>query len=100
MRDIERIAKVCHEVNRVFCESIGDHTQYKWEDSEDWQKKSAIDGVKFFINNPDATSEDVHEDWMKNKFKDGWKFGSVKDAKKKTHPCLVAYENLSKEPKN
>jgi len=27
----ERIAKVCHEVNRAYCAGIGDNSQVPWE---------------------------------------------------------------------
>jgi len=27
------IAKVCHEANRAYCESIGDNSQLSWEDA-------------------------------------------------------------------
>ena len=34
---------------------------------------------------------------MVEKLKDGWKFGEVKNAKTKEHPCMVPYEKLPKE---
>ena len=34
---------------------------------------------------------------MKQKLDDGWKYGPVKDAEKKEHPCLVPFEQLPKE---
>lgn len=43
----EDIAKVCHEANRAYCAGIGDHSQKSWEESPDWQRTSAINGVKF-----------------------------------------------------
>lgn len=30
---IEQIARVCHEVNRAYCESMGDTSQVPWEDA-------------------------------------------------------------------
>jgi hypothetical protein len=94
---IEAIAKTCHEVNKVYCESIGDFTQVHWSEAPQWQKDSAIDGVTYLVNNPEATSEDIHENWMKAKKADGWKFGIVKDAYAKTHPCIMPYNFLSAE---
>jgi hypothetical protein len=35
-----------------------------------------------------------HEQWMFHKLQEGWQYGSVKDAVKKEHPCLVPYEEL------
>ena len=32
---IELIAKVCHDVNRAYCKSVGDDSQVSWEDAPD-----------------------------------------------------------------
>jgi hypothetical protein len=89
-----KIAKVCHEVNKAYCEAIGDNSQPSWEDAPDWQKESAIKGVEFHLSNPNSKPQDSHESWMKEKIDTGWKYGSVKDADKKEHPCMVPYEEL------
>ena len=34
---------------------------------------------------------------MKQKEADGWKYGEVKDADKKEHPCMIPYEELPVE---
>ena len=96
---IEQIAKTCHEVNKVFCESIGDFSQSNWEDAPEWQKESAINGVRFHLANPNSKPEDSHINWMKQKLNDGWRYGEVKSADKKEHPCLMPYESLSEDQK-
>lgn len=95
-KKIEAIAKVCHEANKAFCEANGDMTQKSWEKAEKWQRDSAIKGVEFRINNPKAKDSAQHDAWMKDKIKDGWKYGKVKDPVKKTHPCIVPFEKLPK----
>jgi hypothetical protein len=92
--DIEAIAKVCHEANRAYCETQGDNSQPDWEICPDWQRKSAIDGVIFHLNNPDANAADSHNNWMRQKQADGWMYGPIKDADKKEHPCMMPYESL------
>jgi len=94
---VEKIARVCHEVNRAFCESIGDHSQPSWEDAPDWQKSSAIDGVQFHLNNPEAGPDASHVNWLNEKINSGWVYGPVKDPAKKEHPCIVSYEILPVE---
>ena len=94
MDDIEAIAKVCHEVNRSLCEAAGDMSQKPWAEAEQWQRDSAIQGVKYAIENPNATPESQHDAWSNAKRLDGWVFGAVKDAAAKTHPCLVPYSEL------
>lgn len=95
--NIEQIAKVAHEINRAYCQAIGDDSQYPWRDAPEWQRKSAIAGVKFHFDNPDATPSASHENWLAEKERDGWKYGPVKDAEKKEHPCFVPYDQLPAE---
>ena len=42
---IERIARVCHEVNRAYCQALGDMSQPTWADAPEWQRSSARMGV-------------------------------------------------------
>ena len=97
---ITDIAKVCHEINKAYCESIGDDSQPLWENAPQWQKGSAIQGVIFHINNPNANPSDSHNKWLEQKIKDGWKWGSIKDSDKKLHPCFLPYEMLPIEQKS
>jgi hypothetical protein len=97
--NIVDIAKVCHEVNKAYCESLGDLSQADWDAAPDWQRESAINGVEFHISNPDAPPSDSHESWLAQKQAEGWKYGPIKDADKKEHPCFVPYEQLPTEQK-
>jgi hypothetical protein len=91
---ITQIASFCHEMNRIWCEANGDHSQKTWEEAEEWQKESAIAGVRFALNNPDAPISAQHDAWMADKIADGWVYGEIKDAEKKTHPCIVPFDEL------
>lgn len=92
--EILAIAIVCHQANKKWCEANGDESQKDWKDAEDWQKESAISGVRFRLENPDAKKDAQHNAWMKEKIDQGWVYGIVKDAEKKTHPCIVPFEQL------
>jgi hypothetical protein len=91
---LEDIARVCHEANRGYCHSLNDYSQPVWELAPEWQRESAIKGVQFILDNPDAPPSASHDSWLEEKRRDGWKYGSVKDAEKKEHPCFVSYEEL------
>jgi hypothetical protein len=91
---IEMAARVAHEVNRAYCASIGDTSQPAWADAPEWQRQSAINGVKFTLASPTATPERSHESWLTEKAADGWKFGPVKNPEAKEHPCFVPYGEL------
>lgn len=97
MIDTEKVARICHETNRVYCESIGDGSQKPWAFAEDWQRESAIKGVVFAVSNPEAPASAQHDAWLADKERAGWKYGPVKDAEKKEHPCFVPYDKLPVE---
>ncbi len=95
MADIfTRAAEAAHEANRVLCLALGDSSQPKWEDAPQWQKDSAIVGVRLINNNPATTPEQSHESWLAQKSADGWKFGAVKNPETKEHPCFRPYSEL------
>lgn len=94
------IAKVAHEINKAYCDSIGDHSQPSWEDAPEWQRSSAINGVEFHLGDPNASPSASHESWLKQKTEEGWKYGLVKDPVKKEHPCFVPYDELPVEQRS
>lgn len=96
---VEQIAEICHETNRAYCATIGDHSQAPWGEAPMWQRNSAIRGVMFHLDNPDAKPSNSHDCWLEEKQETGWKYGPVKDAEKKEHPCCVPYEELPAEQK-
>jgi hypothetical protein len=93
------IAKKCHEINRAYCAALGDTSQLPWDQAPEWQRQSAINGVQFHIEHPDAGPDASHNSWLEEKRSAGWKFGPVKDADKKEHPCFVPYDQLPAEQK-
>jgi len=96
---VEAIARIAHEVNRAYCLALGDTSQPAWEDAPEWQRESAINGILFHRDNPDATPEKSHTAWLEQKTAEGWVYGPVKDPEKKEHPCCVSYEQLPVEQK-
>lgn len=97
MLKIWQIAKICHDANKSICEINGDNSQVEFNKAPSWQQNSAMKGVEFCLANPHAPASANHESWLAEKEADGWKYGPVKDADKKEHPCMVAYAELPKE---
>jgi len=93
----EDIARVAHEANRAYCAAIGDDSQLPWESAPDWQKASALDGVRFHRQNPTAGDAASHDNWRRQKEADGWVYGETKDPERKTHPCMVSFLDLPTE---
>lgn len=91
--EVELIARICHEANRTYCVGIGDLSQVPWGQAPDWQRASAIAGVRHHLAD-DLTPEQSHAKWFAHKYDEGWQWGPVKDEQKKLHPCMLPYEHL------
>ncbi len=91
---VEDIAEVCHETNRAYCAKLGDNSQKPWSEAPDWQAESAINGVKFHLENPTADDAASHENWMREKVEAGWIYGEEKNEELKTHHCIVPFNEL------
>lgn len=97
MAKVQTIARVCHEINRAYCHGLGDDSQVEWDRAEQWQRDSAKAGVTFRMQNQDAGPDAMHNNWMADKIRDGWRYGEVKDPEAKTHPCIVPFDQLPAE---
>lgn len=96
-QQIEAAARAAHEANRAYCIALGDTSQSAWEAAPEWQRSSAVNGVRGVVDG--NTPEDSHLSWLAEKERTGWKFGPVKDPDKKEHPCFVPYADLPAEQK-
>lgn len=50
-------------------------------------------------NLAEQMAKNVHEVWSAGRMADGWTYGEVRDDARKTHPCLVPYEQLPESEK-
>lgn len=99
MLNVLQIAIIVHEANRAYCSVLGDDSQPSWQNAPEWQKASAILGVGMHVDNPNASAEDSHKSWLKQKEQEGWTYGPIKDSVKKEHPCFCPYSELPEEQK-
>ena len=64
----------------------------------------AIDTSTIILNEDlnnlvDFLAKNTHENWAKERIKRGWKYGDQRDDRRREHPCLVPYEELSESEK-
>ena len=98
MVTIDQIARVAHEVNRVYCEIVlGDFNQPHWNEASEHQRASVIGGVMFALSTPDVTPEASHQAWIRCKRADGWCYGLEKSPQLKQHPCMLPFNELPRE---
>ena len=48
----------------------------------------------------ESVAKNIHENWAAGRIKDGWVYGEKRDDEKKTHPCIVPYEELTEAEKD
>lgn len=90
----EQIARVCHEANRAYCMTLEDHSHPTWDMAPEWQKESAINGVKSLVLDPSKSAAQSHREWMRWKEDRGWKYGPRKIPEQLLHPCMLPWEEL------
>jgi hypothetical protein len=44
-------------------------------------------------------ARNAHENWVKQRTSEGWRYGPKRDDARNEHPCLVPYEQLSESEK-
>lgn len=90
-----QIAQVCHEANRALQLIQNDPAipvAEPWDDLPTEQQDVVVGGVEHALIG--ASPRDLHRSWLIAKARDGWRYGPVKDAEARTHPCMVSYELL------
>jgi hypothetical protein len=83
-----------------------------WPTAPDWQKDSLRAGVKFWDAKCAEQETEMpfesmirllaplsHVNWMAHKKAEGWVYGPEKDPEKKTHHCMVPYNDLPEDQK-
>jgi hypothetical protein len=92
----EQIAHVVHEAQRALQRITGDPAvSPTWYEAPASQRDSCINGVRLALGG--ATPEELHAEWVRWRRDHGWRYGAVKDEWGKTHPSLVAYEQLPED---
>jgi hypothetical protein len=98
-RNVDQISQVAHEANRAFCQSVGDDSQKPWAEAPQWAKDSTLNTVQFHLDQlskgEPLDPSHSHATWLEERRAAGWVLGPVKDTVKKTHPSLVAFDQLS-----
>jgi hypothetical protein len=88
------VARVCHEANRAYCLTMGDTSHAPWDDARQDLKDSVVAGVLNIMHGEVTKPGESHKRWYDYKVDAGWRYGETKDPDAKTHPNLVAFEQL------
>lgn len=98
--DATDIAQVIHAANRELQIIFGDpQPSPDWYDAPGYQRDESTASVTEALTDPGRTPEQNHQGWMDRLRADGWRYGEVKNAEVKTHPCLVPWDELPEDQK-
>ena len=89
-----KIAQVMHEAVRAWQKANGQPAAPPWPRAPRWMRDASKEAVLWRINNPEAPASAQHDQWLAQKKADGWTFGRKKSGSKKTHPMMIAYNDL------
>ena len=89
---IDLAARTAHTINNAYREALGELPKPDWDRCDEALKDSARNGVEGIVKG--HTPAQSHENWMAFKASQGWRYGAEENAELKTHPNMVAYEQL------
>lgn len=104
--ELEKLAAACFVLNQDYCDAINYDYEYKhWMDLERIDQINYIAAVvilfsKLELLRPeerkdiDKLAKEQHDAWVKAKVADGWTYGLSVNKEFKTHPDIVAWEEL------
>jgi len=91
---LAEVARMVHQTDKAYCESIGDYSNKNWEQAEPADKKRMEDIVQFYTDNPLAMDCSIHNVWIKAMVMDGWVKGDEFNPFTKTHPGIIKFEEI------
>lgn len=106
----EHLSHICYEAVRALRKAVGQGDSPSWEEADPEAKSVTRDVIERLVaphenrNSQPApyyiSAEDVHNQWVYTKLKDGWKYGAVFSEENRSHPLLVPYSDLSEAEKS
>jgi hypothetical protein len=90
------IAATVHEAIRALQLGMNEpEVSPAWENLSNDQRVAVAKDVLYVLETPNVSAEMIHKNWMKQKIKDGWSYGKLKNTELKFHPSIVAFNALS-----
>mgnify|MGYP003640624765 CR=1 FL=1 len=96
-KKIKQVAKTAHATHRAYCIEMGIPTQPKWNDVESEHKQVVCNSVNLILIGHIDTVEESHDEFIKFKHSQGWRFGEIYSIENKINPRMVAFSRLTLE---
>lgn len=91
---LEDAAQIAHEAIRKLILTFNEPYP-TWDALGGETRVAFLLQVKHRVEHPNESPQDLHQNWVDGRLKDGWQFAGQFDAAKLTDPLLVAWRNLS-----
>lgn len=92
---VEHVSRACHQAIKSYCEeALNDSSQPDWEYTAKEVREATYSGVIFCLEHPEATQEQLHMNWKRDKIKAGWIYGPTKNETARMHPFITSYDQL------
>jgi len=88
------ISKLAHNAMADNCLQNYNINVPLWDDLPEDNRIAAFNLTAYTYDHPDITDKELHDEWVKTKLNDGWKYGIKLDNDKKENPNIVEYENI------
>lgn len=85
-------AKLCHAAIKAYNDARGEITL-----DFGLIKAGLVHAIQDAVEDERIDGKEMHRRWMEDKLAKGWVHGPEKDAQKRTHPCILGYEELPAE---
>jgi len=90
---IEQICRVTHAANSALTQVNGEKPYPAWDEAPAWMRQSSARSVQETLEGGNDPRYD-HEQWFKERTKQGWVYGPIRDEATKTSPHLIPYDDL------
>lgn len=97
VRLLSRIAHAVHNAETVYSTELLGQSKKEWHLLGNTEVQNFANLIYKYLQSPDITPEQLHQEWMDAKLKEGWQYGPEFNEESKHHPCIVQYEELPKE---
>jgi len=92
-------AKISYDACCEASYSVGGVVHRSWEGLPKYRQRWYLEiGIDLLVR-PGLGPDFMHESWLKQKTRQGWKYGEKKNTKTKEHPFMVPYYELPLERK-
>jgi len=65
-----------------------------WDELPEDNRFVVVNLTAYIYAHPDITDKELHDNWVKDRLNDGWRYGIKLDNDKKENPNIVEYENI------